>query len=159
MSETHTDEEVSEIATAEQPRVWVPALKEAASAFALAAICLLVVYTLFFRQIHPEFVRFMDPQDVPTILIKGNQFSPVQVGNGGYEGGAAIVTEYRDGAAILEVNTAFAANDYPFIKFDIELTDILFNKLKNIIYNCKDNTCGPRSISKQELIKEFNKLF
>ena len=46
-----------------------------------------------------------------------------------------------------------------FIKFDIELTDILFNKLKNIIYNCKDNTCGPRSISKQELIKEFNKLF
>jgi len=46
-----------------------------------------------------------------------------------------------------------------FIKFDIELTDILFNKLKNIIYECKNNTCGPKSISKQELIKEFNKLF
>ena len=46
-----------------------------------------------------------------------------------------------------------------FIKFNIELTDILFNKLKNIIYECKDNTCGPKSISKQELIKEFNKLF
>lgn len=120
MSETQTEKDTSETASAEQPRVWVPALKEAASAFALAAICLLVVYTLFFRQIHPEFVRFMDPQDVRTILIKGNQFSPVQVGNGGYEGDAAIVTEYRDGAAILEVNTAFAANDYPFIKFDIE---------------------------------------
>ena len=45
-----------------------------------------------------------------------------------------------------------------FIKFDIELTDTLFNKLKNIIYDCKDNTCGPKSISKQELIKEYNKI-
>ena len=43
-----------------------------------------------------------------------------------------------------------------FIKFDIELTDVLFNKLKNINYSCKNNTCGPKSISKQELIKEFN---
>ena len=45
-----------------------------------------------------------------------------------------------------------------FIKFDIELTDALFNKLKKINYNCKNNTCGPRSISKPELIKEFNKI-
>ena len=120
MSETQTEEDTTETAAAEQPRVWVPALKEAASAFALAAICLVVTYALFFRQIHPEFVRFMDAKDAPVILIKGNQFSPVQVGNGGYEGDAAIVTEYRDGAAILEVKTMFAANDYPFIKFDIE---------------------------------------
>lgn len=46
-----------------------------------------------------------------------------------------------------------------FIKFDTELTDVLYIKLKNIIYKCKDNTCGPKSISKQELINEFNKLF
>ena len=45
-----------------------------------------------------------------------------------------------------------------FIKFEIKLTNKLFNKLSNINYNCKDNTCGPKSISKQELIKEFNKL-
>lgn len=45
-----------------------------------------------------------------------------------------------------------------FIKFDTELTDELFYKLKNIVYNSKNDTCGPRSISKQELIKEFNKL-
>jgi len=43
-----------------------------------------------------------------------------------------------------------------FIKFDIELTDVLFNNLGQIHYNCKNNTCGPKSISKQELIKEFN---
>jgi len=46
-----------------------------------------------------------------------------------------------------------------FIKFDIELTDELFNKLTKIKYESKDNTCGPKSISKQELIKEFNKIF
>ena len=45
-----------------------------------------------------------------------------------------------------------------FIKFDIELTDDLFNNLNNIVYSCKNNTCGPKSISKQELIEEFNKI-
>ena len=42
-----------------------------------------------------------------------------------------------------------------FIKFD-NLTNELFEKLKNINYTSKDNTVGPKSISKQELIKEFN---
>jgi len=45
-----------------------------------------------------------------------------------------------------------------FIKFDIELTDELFDALQNIEYKCKNDTCGPNSISKQELIKEFNQL-
>jgi hypothetical protein len=43
-----------------------------------------------------------------------------------------------------------------FIKFDFKLTDDIFNILATIQYSCKDNTCGPKSISKQELIKEFN---
>lgn len=43
-----------------------------------------------------------------------------------------------------------------FIKFEITLTEDLFNKLKNIDYDCKNNTCGPKSISKQELIEKFN---
>lgn len=45
-----------------------------------------------------------------------------------------------------------------FIKFNKELTDDLFNKLKAIKFLSKDNTVGPRSISKQELIKEYNKV-
>tara|TARA_B110000046_G_scaffold184863_1_gene224594 strand:+ start:7269 stop:8090 length:822 start_codon:yes stop_codon:yes gene_type:complete len=45
-----------------------------------------------------------------------------------------------------------------FIKFDNVLTYDLFDKLSNINYSCKDNTVGPRSISKQELMKEFNKF-
>jgi predicted RNA methylase len=43
-----------------------------------------------------------------------------------------------------------------FIKFENTLTEELFNKLKNIDYDCKNNTCGPKSISKQELIEKFN---
>jgi len=45
-----------------------------------------------------------------------------------------------------------------FIKFDNILTDELFNQLSQINYNCKNNTVGPKSISKQELIKEFNTI-
>ena len=45
-----------------------------------------------------------------------------------------------------------------FIKFDEPLTDELFNKLSSINYACKDNTVGPKSISKQELMKEFNSM-
>ena len=42
-----------------------------------------------------------------------------------------------------------------FIKFDDTLTDAMFITLSNIVYNCSSNTVGPKSISKQELMKEF----
>jgi hypothetical protein len=44
-----------------------------------------------------------------------------------------------------------------FIKFTIPFTDDLYKKIENIDYsNYKDNTVGPRSISKQELIMQLN---
>ena len=46
-----------------------------------------------------------------------------------------------------------------FIKFDNLLTDEKYIELTNINYPCKDNTVGAKSISKQELIKEFNMFF
>ena len=46
-----------------------------------------------------------------------------------------------------------------FIKFDQELTDEMYKKISNINYECRNYTVGPRSISKQELIKEINKIF
>jgi predicted RNA methylase len=46
-----------------------------------------------------------------------------------------------------------------FIKFVNQLTNEMFEKLSNINFDCKNNTVGPKSISKPELIKEFNKLF
>jgi len=45
-----------------------------------------------------------------------------------------------------------------FIKFNIHFTNELSNKLSKINFECKNYTCGPKSISKQELIKEFNLL-
>lgn len=46
-----------------------------------------------------------------------------------------------------------------FIKFDSNIfTEELLKKLNIITYSCKDNTAGPKSISKQELIKEFNNV-
>jgi len=45
-----------------------------------------------------------------------------------------------------------------FIKFDNAPTDKLIKSLSSITYDCKHNTCGPKSISKQELIKEFNNI-
>ena len=45
-----------------------------------------------------------------------------------------------------------------FIQFNDTLSDQLFNDLSKIEYESKHNTVGPKSISKQELIKEFNQL-
>jgi len=45
-----------------------------------------------------------------------------------------------------------------FIKFDNELTKKKYIQLSKINYPSKNNTTGPKSISKQELIKEFNKI-
>ncbi len=60
-------------------------------------------------------------------------------------------------AGDIDKNTVNKSDEsHYFIKFDVKLTDNLFNKLSNIKYPCKDDTCGPKSISKQELIKEFN---
>ena len=100
--------------------VWVPALKEAALAFGAAALTLVIAYIFLFRTLHPEFLPYMDRDLAPTQSFSGNQFVPVRFGNGGYQDGAALITEYEDGAAILELRAAFQAEDYPFIKFDIE---------------------------------------
>ena len=43
-----------------------------------------------------------------------------------------------------------------FIKFTNPLNDEQYLELSSIDYPSKNNTVGPRSISKQELIKEFN---
>ena len=51
-----------------------------------------------------------------------------------------------------------AEQSHYFIKFQSRLGKTKFEKLNSLMYDTKDNTVGPRSISKQELIKEFNKI-
>lgn len=45
-----------------------------------------------------------------------------------------------------------------FIKFHIPLTEELYASLSTLIYHESGNTVGPKSISKQELIKQFNTI-
>ena len=52
-----------------------------------------------------------------------------------------------------EIESKSAQSHY-FIKFDKEIDEII-NELKSIEFKT-DNTVGPRSISKREVITEFN---
>lgn len=44
-----------------------------------------------------------------------------------------------------------------FIKFDVPFDSSLYEKLKTLSFDKKDHTVGPRSISKPELIEEYNR--
>jgi predicted RNA methylase len=45
-----------------------------------------------------------------------------------------------------------------FIKFDEKISDELYSQLSTIQFDCKNNTVGPKSISKQEIIPQYNEL-
>ena len=62
-------------------------------------------------------------------------------------------------AGTIDTNTTDkSTQSHYFIKFNIPFTDEIFQRLSNINYTTKNYTCGPKSISKQELIKEFNSV-
>jgi hypothetical protein len=63
-------------------------------------------------------------------------------------------------AGTIDKNTkSKSPQSHHFIKFEDDLlTDELFEKMKNINFKNKHNTVGPLSISKQELIREFNSI-
>ena len=100
------------------PAAWKPALKEAAWAFLAAAIILVIVYTLAFKHIHPEFVRFMG-QDAEPITATGIDFIPISVGKGREEGDGYIIENFNGDEVILALPRAFRAEDYPFIKVNL----------------------------------------
>ena len=107
------------LSTVSSYRIWLAALKEASLAFALAAILLTTFYTFAFRLIYPEFVPSMDRQATP-IIAPGRDFVPISVGRSRVEGNSAEVIRFRNDEAILALSRTFEAEDYPFIKFDIE---------------------------------------
>ena len=90
------------------------------------------------QMLYPNKYRFIKKEDNPDISFR-------RVG-------------VYAGKIYKEINDKSAQSHY-FIKFDNGiLTDELFYKLSIIKYLSKNNTVGPRSISKQELIKEFNDI-
>ena len=46
-----------------------------------------------------------------------------------------------------------------FIKFDEKIPESTIEQLNTIVFDSRDNTVGPRSISKQELMKYYNTYF
>tara|TARA_Y100001970_G_scaffold39581_1_gene48746 strand:- start:566 stop:1399 length:834 start_codon:yes stop_codon:yes gene_type:complete len=91
----------------------------------------------FPKKLEPTNYRFVKRNEQPDISVRR---VGVNAGN-----------IYKD------IKTKSIQSHY-FIKFDIELNEDLFIKLSNINYISKNNTVGPNSISKQELIKEFNSV-
>jgi hypothetical protein len=60
-------------------------------------------------------------------------------------------------AGYIDKNTLLKSEQsHYFIKFNEPFTESQFEKLSTITYSCKENTVGPKSISKQELMKGFN---
>ena len=61
-------------------------------------------------------------------------------------------------AGQIDIDTVSKSTEsHYFIKFTEPPTASTLDKLRNINFNAKNDTVGPRSISKQELIREYNK--
>ena len=101
-----------------QAPVWKPAFKEAAWAFLSASVLAALAYTLFFSQIHPEFVPFMD-RAAQSVVASGNDLIPVSVGASRKDGKNITIEDFDGDEAILVLPRALQAEDYPFIKVNL----------------------------------------
>lgn len=99
--------------------VWWAALNYALVAIACSSLILVVSYATWFYDIHPEFKHFSN-RGVEESIIPGRQFRPVSVGGGGVLGETALITDFADDQAIVSLDARFYAEDFPFIKFNIE---------------------------------------
>lgn len=99
--------------------IWVPALNEAGVAFAAAALLLAIFYVFAFRWIHPEFVPFMD-REATKLVAPGKDLIPVSLGGYRVEGSTAIIEGFNGDEAILALPRSFQAEDYPFIKVNLQ---------------------------------------
>lgn len=99
--------------------IWIPALKEAGVAFVAAAVLLAIFYVFAFRWIHPEFVPFMD-REATKLVAPGKDLIPVSVGGYRVEGSNTIIEDFNGDEAILALTRAFQAEDYPFIKVNLQ---------------------------------------
>ena len=98
---------------------WWVALRHAVIALAISIVVLVAVYSIWFFDFHPEFAGFNNPKAEPMVLM-GNQFGPIGMGIGGTKGNTVIISGFTEDKAGTSVRTNFRAEDYPFIKFDLE---------------------------------------
>lgn len=98
---------------------WGPAFREAGVAFVAAALLLSIFYSVAFRWMHPEFVPFMD-REASRLIAAGKDLIPVSVGESRIEGGSTVIQGLNGDEAILALARSFQAEDYPFIKVNLE---------------------------------------
>ena len=103
------------------------------------------VFQIWVKQDEP---RKIQPKLVPTAYKFVKKREPHDISFRRVGGKAGEVDTQTNGKSI---------QSHYFIKFD-NMTDDLLSRLRELSYACKDNTCGPKSISKQELMCEFNKV-
>ena len=88
-------------------------------AFGAAALLLSIFYIFAFRWIHPEFVPFTD-REATKLVALGKDLIPISVGGYRVEGRSAIIEDFSGDEAILALPRAFQAEDYPFIKVNLQ---------------------------------------
>ena len=98
--------------------IWGLALKEAGVAF-VAPRYLAIFYIFAFRWIHPEFVPFMD-REATKLIAPGKDLTPISVGGYRVEDNSAIIEDFNGDEAILALTRSFQAEDYPFIKVNLQ---------------------------------------
>ena len=99
--------------------IWALAFREAGVAFLAAAVLLVIIYGSSFRWIHPEFLPFMD-RGATTLIAKGKDFLPISAGRYHVDGETAVIESFNNDEAILALPRSFQAEDYPFIKVNVE---------------------------------------
>ena len=119
MEETHKADAALAIAPVASNNVWWTALRHAAIALAISATLLVTTYSVWFFEFHPEFESFRN-SSATAVTIPGKRFRPVMTGGGGIAGDSAVITEFVDGQAIVALRRRFDAEDYPFIKLEME---------------------------------------
>ena len=92
---------------------------EAGLACLAAALLLIIFYVFAFRWIHPEFTPFMD-RDATKLATPAKNLVPVSVGRYAVDGNRAIIEDFSGDEAILALPHTFQAEDYPFIKVNLQ---------------------------------------
>lgn len=84
---------------------------------ASAAIMLALYLNLLVPRLHPALAPYLDSTGAEPITLPGRRFRPELVGNGGYEGNTAIITELVNEEAVLKAAQALSSGDYPFLRY------------------------------------------
>ena len=104
------------------------------------------VFQIWVKKEHPR-VMPKKPEPVGFTFVKKNETPDIAFRRVGVYAGSIS----------REIENKSEQSHY-FLKFHQELTEKKYNMFTNVDFPCKENTVGPRSISKPELIEVYNSI-